>query len=405
MNKKISLGLTVALILVSITATFAITMTVSQNIYNGLIAKLSNRVELYDSIVAIDNYVSTNFYSDFDEDVILARSAEGYMKGLKDSGSYYMSAQDYIEYTRRMKGEGGIGIAAQYDSEKGKVVITEVYSGSSAENAELKKGDIIKYVDDEEVTVSNAATVIESLQIGRRFESVSITYERNGTTKTVSVMRGYTKTVTSSNMGNIGYIRISAFYENTAAQFKEEIDKLNANGVTSLILDLRNCSDGTMDYAAAVADILLPSGAESANAVATAKKRDGSPYKNFTSDASAITFPGGIVVIVNGSTSGGAELLASQLKAFSKALLLGTDTAGQMTMQEIHALDDGSAISLTVAIVYSYNNESYYGGNGMVPDIPVEFSADSTLATSFEGIASDSQLQAAYARFMQRATE
>ncbi len=405
MNKKISLGLTVALILVSITATFAITMTVSQNIYNGLIAKLSNRVELYDSISTIDNLVRTNFYADFDDDSLLSRSAEGYMKGLKDNGSYYMSAQDYIEYTRRLKGEGGIGIAAQYDSEKGKVVITEVYSGSSAENAELKKGDVIDAVNDEKVTVSNAASVIESLQIGRRFESVNITYERDGVKKTVSVMRGYTKTVTSSYVGNIGYIRISGFYENTASQFQTEIDSLNAQGVTSLIIDLRNCNDGTMDYASAVADILLPSGAESSVAVASAVKRDNSTHKNFTSDASAITFPGGIVVMVNGSTSGGAELLAAQLKAFSKGLLLGSTTAGQMTMQEIYSLEDGSAISLTIARVVCYSGVSYSDGVGMEPDIPSEFTANSILATSLEGMETDSQLNAAFARFAQNTAD
>lgn len=405
MNKKISLGLTVALILLSITATFAITMTVSQNIYNGLISKLSNRFELYDGISAIDNFVRTNFYGEFDDDSLFARSAEGYMKGLKDNGSYYMTAQDYIEYTRRLKGEGGIGVAAQYDSEKGKVVITEVYSGSSAENAELKKGDIIVSVNDEAVSVSNAASVIESLQIGRRFESVNITYERSGATKTVSVMRGYTKTVTSSYMGGVGYIRISGFYENTASQFQTEIDSLNAQGVTSLILDLRNCNDGTMDYAAAVADILLPSGAESATAVASAIKRDGSVYKNFTSDASAITFPGGIIVLVNGSTSGGAELLAAQLKSFSKALIFGSNTAGQMTMQEIYSLEDGSAISLTIAKVICYSGASYCEGNGIEPDTLVEFTAGSTLATSLEGLSTDSQLQAAYAKFVQTSAE
>ncbi len=403
MNKKISLGLTVALILLSITATFAITMTVSQNIYNGLISKLSNRFELYEGISAIDNFVRTNFYGEFDDDSLFARSAEGYMKGLKDSGSYYMTAQDYIEYTRRLKGEGGIGVAVQYDSEKGKVVITEVYSGSSAENAELKKGDAIVSVNDEAVSVSNAASVIESLQIGRRFESVNITYERGGTTKTVSVMRGYTKTVTSSYMGGVGYIRISGFYENTASQFQAEIDSLNAQGVTSLILDLRNCKDGTMDYASAVADILLPSGAESATAVASAIKSDGSVYKNFTSDASAITFPGGIIVLVNGSTSGGAELLAAQLKAFSKAVISGSNTAGQMTLQEIYTLEDGSAISLTIAKIVCYSGAEYCNGNGIEPDMPVEFTAGSTLATSLEGLATDSQLQAAYAKFVQTA--
>ena len=160
MNRKISLGLAIALIFISITATFAITMTVSQNIYNGLISRLSNRFELYDGISAIDNYVRTNFYGDFDDDALLSDSASGYMKGLDDTGSFYMTAQEYIEYTRRMKGEGGIGIDAEYDTEKGKLIITEVYSGSSAENAELKKDDVITAVDGEAVNGTNAAAVI-----------------------------------------------------------------------------------------------------------------------------------------------------------------------------------------------------------------------------------------------------
>ncbi len=401
MNRKISLGLAIALIFISITATFAITMTVSQSIYNGLISRLSNRFELYEGISAIDNFVRTNFYGDFDDDALLSDSASGYMKGLNDSGSFFMTAQEYIEYTRRMKGEGGIGIAAQYDTEKGKLVITEVYSGSSAENAELKKGDMIVAVDEEKVYSLNAMGMIEKLSYGRRFDSVTITYERDGNEKTVTVLRGYTKTVTSSYMGDIGYVNISGFYANTAEQFSQELDYLNSQGITSLIIDLRGCNKGSVDYAAAVADILLPSGVESAGAVASAIKKDGSTYKNFTSDTNAMTFPGGVIVLVNGSTSGGAELLAAQLKDFSKAQLLGVATAGEMTLQEVYPLEDGSAISLTVAAVHSYSGKTYNAGNGIEPDILAEPDPSSTLATSLDGIANDSQLQAAYATLMQ----
>lgn len=401
MNKKISLGLAIALIFISITATFAITMSVSQGIYNGLISRLSNRFELYEGISAIDNYVRTNFYGDFDDDALLSDSASGYMKGLGDSGSFYMTAQDYIEYTRRMKGEGGIGVAAQYDTEKGKLIITEVYSGSSAENAELKAGDAIIAVDDEKVYSLNALGVIESLQYGRRFDSVSITYERDGVQKTVTVMRGFTRSVTSSNMGDIGYVNISAFYENTAEQFSQAMDSLNSQSVTSLIIDLRGCNKGSVEYASAVADILLPSGAETAGAVASTVKKDGSTYKNFTSDTNALTFPGGIMVLVNSETSGGAELLAAQLKDFSKAQLVGVATAGEMTLQEIYTLEDGSAISLTVAKVVSYSGSTYCDGNGIEPDILAEADPGTTLATSLEGIEKDSQLQAAYATLMQ----
>lgn len=396
MNKKISLGLTIALIFISITATFAITMTVSQNIYNGLISRLSNRFELYEGISAIDNFVRTNFYGDFDDSELLEDSASGYMKGLKDSGSFFMDPQQYIEYTRRMDGEGGIGISAKYDVEKGRLFITEVHQGSSAENAELQVDDAIIKVDDEQVNASNVSEIIESLQFGRRFDSVTITYERDGSRKTVTVLRGETKTAFSSYIGDVGYIRISGFYANTAAQFSAELDKLNSQGITSLILDLRGCDEGSADYAAAVADLLLPSGVESAEAIAKVVKKDGSVYKNYTSDTKAITFPNGIIVMVDGGTSGGAELLAAQLKSFSKGRLLGVSTAGNMTFQEIYALEDGSAISLTVAKVVANNNETYCDGEGIEPDIIAEIDPATVPATSIEGYNGDSQLQAAY---------
>ena len=401
MNKKISLGLTIALIFISITATFAITMTVSQNIYNGLISRLSNRFELYDGFSAIDNYVRTNFYGEFDDDALLASSARGYLKALDDAGSFYMTPQEYIEYTRRMKGEGGIGIDAAYDAEKGKLIITEVYSGSSAENAELKKDDVITEVDGESVTAENAATVIESLRFGRRFESVSLTYLRDGAEKTVTVMRGFAKTVSSSFLGDVGYVRITGFYENTAEQFAYEMDALNAQGVTSLIIDVRDCKDGSVDYASAVADQLLPSGVESAEAIASAVKKDGTNYKNFTSDTKALTFPGGVIVLVNGGTSGGAELIAAQLRDFSKAKIVGTTTAGEMTIQEIYTLEDGSAISLTVAKVVSYSGNAYCDGKGIEPDVVSEIDSSVKLAISLDGLEKDSQLKDAYSALTQ----
>ena len=401
MNKKISLGLTIALIFISITATFAITMTVSQNIYNGLISRLSNRFELYDGFSAIDNYVRTNFYGEFDDDALLASSARGYLKALDDAGSFYMTPQEYIEYTRRMKGEGGIGIDAAYDAEKGKLIITEVYSGSSAENAELKKDDVITEVDGESVTAENAATVIDSLRFGRRFESVSLTYLRAGAEITVTVMRGFAKTVSSSFLGDVGYVRITGFYENTAEQFAYEMDALNAQGVTSLIIDVRDCKDGSVDYASAVADQLLPSGVESAEAIASAVKKDGTNYKNFTSDTKALTFPGGVIVLVNGGTSGGAELIAAQLRDFSKAKIVGTTTAGEMTIQEIYTLEDGSAISLTVAKVVSYSGNTYCDGKGIEPDVVSEIDSSVKLAISLDGLEKDSQLKDAYSALTQ----
>ena len=395
MNKKISLGLTIALIFLSITATFAITMTVSQNIYNGLVSRLSNRSELYDGYSAIDDYVRTNFYGDFDDDALFANTAQGYMKGLGDPGSFYMTAREYIEYTRRMAGEGGIGVDVSYDSSADKLVITRVYDDSSADNAELKKGDVIVAIDDKAVDASNAYEVIDSLRVGRRFNTMRVTYERGGVRKTVSVVRGFARTVTSAMLGKTGYVRLTGFYANTAEQLSQELSKLTDQGVTALIIDLRGCSEGLIENASAAADLLLPSGAENTGAIASAIGKNGKVVMNFTSDTQCVTFPKGIVVLVNNATSGAAELLTAQLRDFSKCTVIGTTTAGEMTLQKIFEMEDGSAISLTIAKVKTYNGEFYCDSKGLEPDETIELASRVQPSYDPEDVGSDNQLAAA----------
>lgn len=395
MNKKISIGLAIALIFLSITATFAITMTVSQNIYNGLVSRLSNRSELYDGYSAIDGYVRTNFYGDFDDDALFAYTAQGYMKGLNDPGSFYMTAKEYIEYTRRMAGEGGIGVDVSYDSAADKMVITQVYADSSAESAELKQGDVIVAIDDKTVNASNAYEIMDSLRVGRRFNTVSVTYERGGSRKTVSVVRGFARTVTSSVLGKTGYVRITGFYANTAEQLSQEIAKLTDQGVTALIIDVRGCDEGLIENASAAVDLLLPSGAETTGAIASAIGKNGKVLMNFTSDTQCVTFPKGIVVLIDGSTSGAAELLAAQLHDFSKCTLLGVKTAGEMTLQKIFEMENGSAISLTVAKVKTYNGDFYCDGAGLEPDETVELASRVEQSHDLEDVGADNQLAAA----------
>ncbi len=399
MNKKISIGLTIALIFLSVTATFAITMTVSQKIYNGLVSRLSNRSELYDGYSTIDDYVRTNFYGDFDDDALFSNTAQGYMKGLGDPGSFYMTAKEYIEYTRRMAGEGGIGVDVSYDSAADKMVVDRVYSGSSAESAELKKGDVIIAIDDKTVDSSNAYEVMESLQVGRRFNTVRVTYERGGSRKTVSVVRGQARTVTASVLGKNGYIRITGFYANTAEQLSQELTALTDQGVTALIIDLRGCSEGLVENASAAVDLLLPSGAENTGAIASAIGKNGKVVMNFTSDTQCVTFPKGIVVLVNNATSGAAELMTAQLRDFSKCTVIGTKTAGEMTLQKIFEMEDGSAISLTIAMVKTYNENSYCDGKGMEPDETVELASRVQPSYDLENVGSDNQLEAALKKF------
>ena len=84
MNKKISLGLAIALIIVSVTATFAITMSVSQRIYNNLITDLPDRAQMYSAVEEIDEIIRSKYYGEIDQNVLDSNLENGYVKGLGD---------------------------------------------------------------------------------------------------------------------------------------------------------------------------------------------------------------------------------------------------------------------------------------------------------------------------------
>lgn len=377
MNKKISLGLCISLIIISITATFATTMAASKQIYSKIMNNISQRSQNYQSVEEISQIVSNYFYGTVsDQNQLNASLTEGYVIGLGDPNSMYLSATEYASYTSMLDGGvTGVGIETAFDYQSGKFVITYVYEGSPAEKAGLKTLDVITAIDNVTVTMSNYSSLRNSLY-GNMLTSVNIEYERNGETKVAETMLGFSIPSVKSNLyGNVGYIKISGFYKNTASEFKAAAEKLIENGAESLVFDVRNVSSGTIDYAAQVIDVIVP--AISKN-IAVAKDKNGEVYKNkiYTAENSNITLP--FAVLINNGTSGPAELFACDMRDISQAHLIGTKTAGVGTMQEIFTLSDGGAVLLTVALVEPNGGETaVYNGVGIEPTVEVTLNSSS----------------------------
>lgn len=371
MNKKVSLGICIALIAITAAATFSATMVFSKSIYNKLIGNISQRSQMYSSIDEINQIVNNYFYgSTQNSNLINASLSDGYVNGLGDSASRYMTAEEYSEYTARLEGGvTGIGVETAFDYQNDKFVITHVYAESPAETAGLLKGDVITAIGNVTVTRKNYASLSGNLY-GGMLSSVAVEYERDGETKTVEPLLGFSMpSVIGRAEGNVGYIRINGFYKNTAKEFKAEIDRLTTEGVESFVFDVRNTSDGSIDYAAQVIDVIVP--AISGN-IAVAKDKNGEIYKNkiYTAEYSSVNKP--MAVLVNGATSGPAELFACDLRDISQALIVGTKTAGVGTMQELFTLENGGAILLTVAVVEPKNGEdAVYDGKGIEPGVNV----------------------------------
>ncbi|MGN0569523.1 MAG: S41 family peptidase [Candidatus Fimenecus sp.] len=393
MNKKISLGLTLSLIFLSVALAVTITMTVSMKTYNRIIKDVASRSNLYSAVSEIDDLVRENYFGEINENLLTAMMSGGYAEGIGDRYSYYMTADDYAAYKEEEKGnKGGIGIIAVYDSQNNNIYVAEVSEGSPAQLQGISKGDVITAVDSVAVSQGNYEDLMESLN-GQRLTNVQVTYTHGGESKTVSVARGYAaQTVYYSVANNIGYIKITAFYSTTAQQLEKALKYMSSNSVSSIIFDVRNTDTGLISNAVECIDILVPVATEGTGALATAVDKEGNTLETFTSDSDSVNYS--MAVLINGKTSGAAELFACDLRDFGMAQLIGTKTMGNGTMQKVFELSDGGAIALTVAKINPYKSESF-NGNGLEPDITVELTAEQNSRLEMLSQADDAQYQKA----------
>lgn len=382
MNKKISLGVAVAIVIAFVTATFAITMSVSQRIYNRLISNLQDRAASYALLDELDAVVRENYYGLISENSRDEGILEGYVDSLGDSSSYYLSPSAYATYQASMKGEiNGIGINSTFDFDSGYIRVTSVLEGSTAHNAGLREGDLISVIDGVAVTEDNYTELSQGLN-GNKLTSVKITFVRNNTPKTVSVMMGYSaKSVYSKIVSsNTLYIRIDGFYGNTAQQLNAIVETL-PDDVDSLVFDLRGTKDGSVQYTCDALKLLVPIASEGSGALATEIDKNGKEVY-YASNSQCISGYK-IAVLTNSGTSGCGELFACDLRDFGMAVLIGTKTAGNADVQKAFSLSDGSGIVLTVGKMKPYITETF-DGVGLAPDIEVEYAETQDFDTQIE---------------------
>lgn len=194
--------------------------------------------------------------------------------------------------------------------------------------------------------------------------------------------------VSYSLFGTAGYVKITAFTNNTAQEFKKAYDTLINNAATSLVIDVRNVESINIKSAAEIIDMIVPLATEGTQSIATAVGRDNENVEIFSADSDSINMP--VSVIVNEKTSGAGELLACDIRDFGKGTIVGKTTAGNGTYQKVFETSDGGAVVLTVAKLLPYTSDCY-DGVGVVPDYI------SDLLKETEDLNEDSQFLQAYA--------
>ncbi len=359
MNKKISLGFAISLIAIASAVTFILTSFFSLQSFN-------KKFEKYDSLQEIDTLVHENFYGDIDENDINNGILKGYISGLNDKYSRYLTADEYTDEKSDNAGEmTGLGITVKKD-DSGYIKVTEIMPDSPASESDIKIDDLIVSVNGNDVLETGFEKSMEIMSEKDNTE-VSIIVRRDGVDKTYTLTRRPIEmvTVTGEMLDNyIGYIKISGFKQNTPQQFNDALDEIIQNGAKGIIFDLRENGGGLVDALEDCLDPLLPEGT-----IATAEYSDGNSKTIVYSDKSEINIP--MVVIVNEHTASAAELFAASLKDFGKADIVGETTYGKGVMQSTIELSNGGAVVLTIA-KYKTTISECYDGIGITPDYIVQ---------------------------------
>ncbi|WP_419170940.1 S41 family peptidase, partial [Negativibacillus massiliensis] len=185
MNKKISLGLALALMFVITAVTFSITMIFSRQMFSTTVTNVSQREAMYDKLSEIDSYVRKNYYGTIDETTLNDYISMGYIAGLSDQYATYYSASQYAELQQENAGKlVGIGIRATR-SESGFIQVTEVYPDSPAAEANIKAGDLIVKVNDIDVTADTYNDAISEIG-GKAGTKLSLTVRSDNKDREIS---------------------------------------------------------------------------------------------------------------------------------------------------------------------------------------------------------------------------
>lgn len=372
MNKKISLGLALSLIAIASAITFILTSFFSLQSFNEKVVDVNEKAKKYSMLQTLDSYVRQHYYGDINEEKLSDGILKGYVNGLGDKYSRYLTPEEYQEEISSSSGElVGLGLTLTED-ESGYIRIAEILQDSPVADSGLVVGDIITYVDGNDVLVTGFDKSIESMK-GQEGSEITITVRRDGIDRDlVFTRRSMELTTVTGEMlsGYIGYIKITGFKKNTPEQFISTLERLTSNGAKAFVFDVRDNGGGLVTALEECVDPLLPEGV-----VATAEYRDGRSETLVYSDESELDVP--MAVLVNGETASAGELFAASLKDFGKAELIGEQTYGKGVMQVTTEFDDGSAVVLTVA-EYKTAFSECYNGVGITPDYVVEMDEDST---------------------------
>ncbi len=313
--------------------------------------------------------IKSNYYSSVDLGSLVDAGIKGMFSYLGDPYTTYLDKDQTDNLTDSLKGtQHGIGVLINLSDEEKKIIISRVYDNTPAKEAGLVSGDEIVKVNDKLVSESENLKDITALI--KSSDEVKLVIQRDGidkeyTLKTVDFYNPSVeeKIIEGENGNKIGYLQISKFNETAYEQFNQKLNKIEATGINSLIIDLRGNTGGFLSAATKISELFLKKG----EVIYSLNEQLGTKV---TYDETEESRNYKVFVLVNESSASASEILAAALQDSYGALLVGTTTYGKGKVQKTNKMNDGTMYKYTSAKWLTPKGECI-DGVGLKPDIEI----------------------------------
>ena len=341
---------------------------IGRGLESGKVFALAETYEELKVFTEVLSLVQKNYVEETKSKDLVYGAIKGMLNTL-DPHTSFMPPEVYKEMQVDTKGEfGGLGI--QIGIKDNMLTVIAPIEGTPADKAGIKAGDKIIKIDDKSTKDMTLIDAVGKLR-GQKGTKVTITILREGvadpldvviTREVIKIQSVRSKIVE----GNIGYVRITQFQEQTGDDLKKALKKLESDKVQSLIIDLRNNPGGLLTMAVEVSEQFVESG----KLIVFIKDRKGEKDEFISRITGPVkSYP--MVVLVNEGSASASEIVAGALQDWGKAIVVGTQTFGKGSVQTVIPLSDGSGLRLTTAKYYTPKGKSIQS-TGIIPDIVIK---------------------------------
>ena len=334
--------------------------------YLKLSKELSKFYDSYDILVE-------NYNGNVDKKELVDAAINGMVSSVGDQYTSYVDTEGTNSFNQLVDGKyNGIGCLIQETEDK-KIKVMQVYENTSAYKAGIKVGDIIKKVDDKDSSIGS--TELANYIKSSKNKSYSVTVLRDDKEIKFTLYKNeveipvVTSKIFDKGDKKIGYISISIFSSVSAKQFKSNLEKIEKEGIDSLIIDVRDNNGGYLSSVTDITSYLLPRGK-----IVYQVQKSNSKIKA-TKDKTIAKREYPIAVLVNENSASASEILAGAIKESYNGYVVGMKTYGKGTVQQVSELSDGSMIKYTIENWLTPNG-NWINEKGIDPTDEVELSDD-----------------------------